>query len=209
MVLRLHMAVMSASRRSVPRIKMKTKKTLDTGWGMSRIAITLVIGALALGHACANNRTVEQQIDDAGLTASIGTKFVLDTEIDRYRIDIDTLNGIVTLRGAVSNAEQRIEAERIARGTAGVRDVVNELEIDATPRTASQAFDDAWIMTMIDSKLSVDPEVKSREVDVDVRDGVVTLSGIVDSAQARAEAEDLARSVDGVTQVVNELQVSG
>jgi hyperosmotically inducible protein len=62
---------------------------------------------------------------------------------------------------------------------------------------------------MIDSKLSVDPEVKSRNVDVDVRDGVATLSGVVDSEAARAEAEDLARSVDGVTQVVNELQVTG
>jgi osmotically-inducible protein OsmY len=57
--------------------------------------------------------------------------------------------------------------------------------------------------------LSVDPEVKSRNVDVDVRDGVATLSGVVDSEAARAEAEDLARSVDGVTQVVNELQVTG
>jgi hyperosmotically inducible protein len=186
----------------------KTKKTLDTGLGMSRIAITLVLGISALGYAC-SNRPVEQQFDDVGVTASLGTKYALDTEIDRYRIDIDTVNGIVTLRGAVSNAEQRTEAERIARGTEGVRDVVNELEIDPTPRTASKAFDDAWITAMIGSKLSVDPEVKSRNVDVDVRNGVATLSGVVDSEAARAEAEDLARSVDGVTQVVNELQVTG
>lgn len=187
---------------------MKTHKTLDTGLGMSRIAMTLVIGALALGYACAGNRSVEQQFDDVGVTTALGTKLALDTEIDRYRIDIDTMNGIVTLRGAVSNAEQRTEAERIARGTEGVRDVINELEIDPTPRTASTAFDDAWITTMIDAKLSVDPEVKSRQVDVDVRSGVVTLSGTVESEAARSEAEDLARSVDGVTQIVNELKVS-
>jgi osmotically-inducible protein OsmY len=42
-----------------------------------------------------------------------------------------------------------------------------------------------------------------------VRNGVVTLSGIVKDKIARAEAEDLARSVDGVTMVVNELQVTG
>lgn len=188
---------------------MKTKKTLDTGLGMSRIALTLVIGALALGYACSSTRPVEQQFDDMGVTTALGTKYALDTEIDRYRIDIDTLNGIVTLRGAVSNAEQRVEAERIARNTEGVRDVVNELVIDTTPRTASTTFEDTWIATMIDSKLSVDPEVQSRDIDVDVRDGVVTLSGIVKTQEARAEAEDLARSVDGVTQVVNELQVQG
>jgi hyperosmotically inducible protein len=188
---------------------MKTTKTLDTGLGMSRIAITLVIGALALGYACSDTRTVERQIDDVGLTAALGTKYVLDTEIDRFRIDIDTLNGVVTLRGAVPNAEQRTDAERIARNTEGVRDVVNELVVDPTPRTASRAFDDAWIVTMIDSKLSVDPEVESRDIDVDVRNGVVTLSGSVKDKIARAEAEDLARSVDGVTMVVNELQVTG
>jgi hyperosmotically inducible protein len=186
---------------------MKTTKTLDTGLGMSRIAITLVIGALALGYACSNTRPVEQQIDDAGVTAALGTKYALDTEIDRYRIDIDTINGVVTLRGAVSNGEQRTEAERIARKTDGVHDVINQLEIDPTPRTASAAFEDGWITTMIDSKLSADPEVKSRDIDVDVRSGVATLSGVVDSEDARAEAEDLARSVDGVTQVVNQIQI--
>lgn len=188
---------------------MKTKKTLDNGFGMSRIALTLVIGALGLAHACANNRSVEQQMDDAGVTAALGTKYALDTEVDRYRIDIDVNNGIVTLRGAVSSAEQRTDAERIARGTQGVKDVINELEIDPTPRTAGKAFEDAWIATMITSKLSVDPEVKSRNVDVDVRNGVATLSGTVETEAGRAEAEDLARSVDGVTEVVNELQVAG
>jgi hyperosmotically inducible periplasmic protein len=187
---------------------MKTRKTLDTRSGMFRIALTLAIGSLALAHACANNRPVDQQIDDVGLTAALGTKYALDTEIDRYRIDIDTVNGIVTLRGSVSSAEQRTEAERIARGTEGVRDVINELEIDPTERTASTAFEDTWIAAMVNSKLAVDPEVKSRNVDVDVRDGVVTLSGTVESEAGRKEAEDLARSVDGVTQVVNELQVS-
>lgn len=187
---------------------MKTTKTVDTGLGMSRIAFTLVIGALALGYACSDTRTVERQIDDAGVTAALGTKYVVDPEIDRYRIDIDTINGVVTLRGTVSNAEQRTEAERIARNTEGVHDVVNELVIDPTPRSASRAFDDAWISTMVDSKLTVDPEVESRDIDVDVRNGVVTLSGIVKTETARAEAEDLARSVDGVTQVVNELQVA-
>ena len=190
---------------------MKTKqKILHSGAGVFRIAMTLVIGGgLALAYACADNRRVEQTIDDSNLTTSLGAKYAFDSEIDRYRIDIDVHNGVVTLRGAVSNDEQREEAERIALGTKGVRSVVNELVIDPTPRTASRAFDDAWILTMVDGKLAVDPEVRAMDVDVDVREGVVTLSGTVQNDAAKAEAEDLAWSVDGVKKVVNELQVRG
>jgi osmotically-inducible protein OsmY len=62
-------------------------------------------------------------------------------------------------------------------------------------------------VTSINTKLAADPEVRARDVDVDVANGVVTLSGIVESRIARSEAEDLALSVDGVEKVVNELRV--
>jgi hyperosmotically inducible protein len=188
---------------------MRTKqKILHTGAGMLRIATTLVIGgALALAYACADNRRVEQQMDDGNLTAMLGAKYAFDSEIDRYRIDIDVKNGVVTLRGAVSDEEERQEAERIATNLKGVRSVVNELTIDPTPRTATRAFEDAWIVSMLKSKLGVDPEVKATQIDVDVREGVVTLSGTVDNETAKTEAEDLAWSVDGVRKVVNQLVV--
>lgn len=175
-----------------------------------RIAGALVLGPLlTLTLACATTRPLEQQFDDSAITTSLGSKYTLDSEIDRYRIDIDTLNGVVTLRGTVGDAEQITDAERIARSTDGVEDVENELTVDTTPRTVKESFEDAWIVVMIDSKLSVDPEVHSRNVDVDVQQGVVTLSGIVETAAASTEAADLANSVDGVTKVVNQLKVGG
>jgi hyperosmotically inducible protein len=187
---------------------MKTNENLHTSRGMFRIVITLAVCS-ALATACERTQSAEQQLDDSKVTAAIASKYALDTEIDRYTIDIDTANGTVTLRGTVANAEQRTEAERIAKGTEGVREVVNELEIDPTPRTAGTAFEDAWIASMINSKLMVDPEVRSRNIDIDVREGVVTLSGTVETKAARAEAEDLAKSVDGVVSVVNEINVGG
>lgn len=98
-------------------------------------------------------------------------------------------------------------AARIAGTTDGVLEVVNKLEVDTTQRTVKASFEDSWIVVMIESKLAVDPEVHSRNIDVDVHEGVVTLSGIVETETARIEAEDLAGSVDGVLKIVNELQV--
>jgi hyperosmotically inducible protein len=186
---------------------MKKNKIIPTG-RFAGILMTLALGSF-LTVACATTRPVDQQIDDSNVTADLGTKYAFDSEIDRYRIDIDTLEGIVTLRGSVADAEQRVDAERIARSTKGVRDVVNKLDVDPEPRTAKASFEDSWIAVMIDSKMTGDPEVKSRNVDVDVYEGVVTLSGIVETQTARAETEDLAKSVDGVLKVVNELQVGG
>jgi osmotically-inducible protein OsmY len=88
-----------------------------------------------------------------------------------------------------------------------VLSVVNELELDPTRRTAEVTFDDSLIRITIDSKLMADPEVSSRNVNIHVYEGVVTLSGIVESQIARDEAEDLAKSVDGVVKVINEIQV--
>jgi hyperosmotically inducible periplasmic protein len=180
----------------------------------SQLAILLRTRALLLGLpllfavlGCATTRPVDEQHDDNKVTLALGTKLAADPEIDRYRIDIDTIKGVVTLRGSVATSEQRSDAERIAGSTEGVTKVVNDLVVRVEPKSASARFEDGWIVGMINSKLALDPEVRSRNVDVDVFEGVVTLSGIVETKVARGEAEDLAHSVDGVVKVVNELVV--
>jgi hypothetical protein len=51
---------------------MKTKKTLDTGWGVARVAMLLAVGgALVLGNACAGGRPAHGQIDDGCVTATL------------------------------------------------------------------------------------------------------------------------------------------
>lgn len=66
---------------------------------------------------------------------------------------------------------------------------------------------DASLAVKIEAKFLADPEVSPFEIDVDVRDGVVRLSGAVETEAERKEAEDLARSVDGVKAVKNEIRL--
>ena len=77
----------------------------------------------------------------------------------------------------------------------------------ASTQTAGQQIDDAEITASVKTKLAADPEVKAHEIDVDTIDGEVRLSGIVDDAATRAEAEKQARGTDGVRRVKNELEV--
>jgi len=54
-------------------------------------------------------------------------------------------------------------------------------------------------------KLASDPDVKGGAIQVDVRQGVVTLTGVVETQKIKMKAEKISRKVKGVKQVVNNL----
>jgi hyperosmotically inducible periplasmic protein len=72
-------------------------------------------------------------LDDATLTAKVKAKLAADPEVTAYAIDVDTLEGVVTLSGRVETAEESAEAEKLARDTEGVRSVVNRLAVGTAP----------------------------------------------------------------------------
>jgi hyperosmotically inducible protein len=73
--------------------------------------------------------------------------------------------------------------------------------------SAGGKVDDATITTKVNSQLATDKDLSAIRIDVDTKDGVVTLSGPAPSATARERASELARSVTGVTSVNNQLTV--
>lgn len=74
--------------------------------------------------------------------------------------------------------------------------------------TIACAETDPGITTAVKSKLAADDTVKSYRIDVDTKDRVVTLSGAVDTASAKTRAVELAKTTDGVRDVVDQLTVS-
>jgi len=74
--------------------------------------------------------------------------------------------------------------------------------------TIGDTLEDAWIHTKIVAKLIGDPKTPERKINVDVVNNEVTLRGTVDSREAKAEAERIAKETDGVKKVVNQLKVS-
>jgi len=68
-------------------------------------------------------------IDDAWLHTKIVTKLIADTKVPERKINVDVKNNVVTLRGTVPNKEAKEQAEAIARGIDGVKDVNNRLMI--------------------------------------------------------------------------------
>jgi hyperosmotically inducible protein len=76
-----------------------------------------------------------------------------------------------------------------------------------TGETVGQNIDDTNITTAVKSKLAVDKASSMARVGVETNRGVVQLTGVVENAATRDRAASIARSVDGVKKVVNNLQV--
>ncbi|MGE5818188.1 MAG: BON domain-containing protein [Deltaproteobacteria bacterium] len=77
-----------------------------------------------------------------------------------------------------------------------------------TGKSAGRNVDDAAITASVKSTLVADKAVNLTRIDVDTNNGVVSLNGVVDSAQQKDRAEQLTRRVDGVRGINNNLQVS-
>lgn len=167
-------------------------------------------------------RPDSEPVNDGWLTTKIQSKYFLDTDVAGRRIDVDSNDGVVTLSGEVRSEAERRQAVAIARNTDGVRDVTDRLRIvpdrdadedrrvgtTAERRESDQPIEDTWITTKIQSKFFLEGDVKGRDIDVTTRNGVVTLTGNVESEVAQRTAEAIARETNGVTRVVNQLRIA-
>ncbi len=86
-----------------------------------------LIGASA---ACRSTQSASEQIDDAGIKASVKTKLAEDVRFSTLtNIEVNSTNGIVTLAGQVHNTDEKRAAERVAASVKGVKKVNNELQV--------------------------------------------------------------------------------
>lgn len=74
---------------------------------------------------------VGQTIDDAAITTALKGKYVLDDELKAHDINVDTVNGVVTLTGAAPSQPAIDRATSIAKTVDGVKDVQNQLTVKA------------------------------------------------------------------------------
>jgi len=152
-------------------------------------AIWLISGGLV---AAAPN-----DLDDADITLAVESELFIDDAVPSHKIYVSTEKGIVTLSGSVNSYYAKLEAENAAESVKGVLAVINNIKIQPIHRLDSQ------IRADVISDLARDPVAESFEIDVNVEDGVVTLTGKVDSYTEKTVAEKVANKVRGVVDVKN------
>ena len=96
----------------------------------------------------------------------------------------------------------------MARSITGVKEVRNDLRISTKPAASTgQDIDDSVVTASVKAKLADDTTTKAYQINVGTEKGVVQLTGFVDSTAMKTRAGEIARSVDGVKQVRNDLEI--
>jgi len=189
---------------------------------LGRVAAALVLALLTMG--CAET--------DTGITTAVNARLAADDQVSTYDIDVETADGVVTLTGEVDDPRARDRAIELARNTDGVRDVVDRLTVSngATPtsgtgaglpvgedkrepddreQSAGDLTANAVLTSKVKTRLLADTTISGLTIDVDTRDGIVTLTGTVSSEIQKTRALRIARETEGVKSVVDELKVGG
>lgn len=152
-------------------------------------------------------------MDDSAITARVKAGLIDEKRIKSTDISVNTENRVVTLSGFVRSQDEANLAVIRAKGVSGVVSVSDKLHVaDDGSKSASESVsdytDDTVITSKIKAKLLSEQGIASRHIAVETTDGVVQLTGDVKSNALAAYAESIAKTVEGVKSVKNDLTVT-
>jgi osmotically-inducible protein OsmY len=142
---------------------------------------------------------------DAWLTTKVKTTLLFHRSVSAMT-EINTKDGIVTLRGDASSQAQKDLTTEYVKDVEGVKDVNNEMTVtksSKTTRTVGEKIDDASITAQVKMTLLYHRSTSALNTKVETKDGVVTLSGKAGNEAEMNLATKLAKDVNGVKDVNN------
>lgn len=96
------------------------------------------VALLIVSAACRPSQTVEGQVDDAKVMTEIKAKLAADVDLATLTsVEVNVTAGAVTLAGAVSSEDQKRRIEDVVRGVAGVKSVMNNVQVLVPPQPAT------------------------------------------------------------------------
>ena len=165
--------------------------------------ITMVAGAgAAVGSSAAEDRGFEGAVDDTKIRAQINDLwFRADAEMYQ-KVSLTVHEGRVLLTGSVKKHEQRVEAVRLSWQAAGVREVLDEIQVEDKSGVIDYGRD-VWIANNLRARLMFDQHVKNINYTVDVVNGVVYLMGVAQDGDELDRVVAHARDISDVKKVIS------
>jgi hyperosmotically inducible protein len=180
---------------------------------------TLLISALAASLVACNkapepiistpspSTTVGTEIDDSVITSTVRSALLADPEIKSLDIKVETNKGEVMLSGFVDNPGQVERARAATQAVSGVKGILNNISVKETSATVGNKIDASIITAKVKAALLNDADVKSFDISVVTRIDEVQLSGYVNNQAQMDRAIEIARNIEGVAKVSNEMSL--
>ncbi len=144
------------------------------------------------------------QTDDR-IESSARKSYVFKTYLKDDSIKTDSKNGVVTLTGTVAESSHLSLAQDTVEGLPGVRSVDNQLKVKGE---MPAEHSDGWLSTKVKTALLFHRNVRATKTDVNVKDGIVTLTGEASSTAQKELTTEYAKDVEGVKEVNNQMTVA-
>lgn len=148
-----------------------------------------------------NSLTVanDGNISDKDIEAGIVTRFSQSNHSEIERLGCRVSKGIVTLLGHVETQSTERLAKSIASQVRGVKQVRSEIQF------REKGVDDATLVNRVEVALAASPWVNAHEIKTAAHNGLVTLTGLVNTQEEMEWAADAAYQVPGVKAVISEI----
>ena len=148
------------------------------------------------------DRSFGSVVDDATIKINIAAKFI--NSDDNIFVDVSTsvLEGRVLLTGLVENQEIRIDAVRRVWEVEGVKEVVNEIQI-GNRESLKEYAQDVWITTQVKGLAAKTIGLRSMAYNFETIQGKLYVVGITSRPEQLEEIIELAKTVKGVSEIVN------
>jgi hyperosmotically inducible protein len=184
------------------------------------VLIVLIVGGVLIYKRDAARslgdtlRSVKETSQDAATTSKVKTALLLSKHVSAFDVKTSTNRGEVTLTGEVPTEETRRLAGAITQDTSGVTAVHNNLTVNPAARgnqEMEQLGDrvaDLEIKTLVIDQLGRSPELKDKQINVQVSKRIVTLDGAVDTLAQKRAAEQIALQAPGVQGLAGQLAVA-
>ena len=167
----------------------------------SLAALLLAVSAPAIADKSAGD-----VVDDSTITTEVKAGLVGAKGVDSNDINIETYKGVVLLSGFLTDQAQKNSADKVAKAVKGVKKVENRIVVHPSTSMGTK-LDDTALVGKVKSALVDADKVKSGEINIEARDGIVQLGGFVKSDGMKKRAIDITKGIKGVKSVDDALIV--
>lgn len=173
---------------------------------MNKLFASLAAVAIAFATPAMAQKSAGESFDDGTIVTSVKGSLLTAKGVPSSDINVEVYKGVVLLSGFVKTQAEKDAAGKVAKDVKGVASVRNQLVVHPATSMGTK-LDDTMLVSKVKAALVDAKDVKSGQINVEARGGIVQLGGFVTGEKMKARAIAVAKGVSGVKQVDDALFV--